>query len=105
MRHPMTAPKWKNFMIGLIDGLERHLCASAPKSASLGLKSFRARVTSARTAGARGMVERDLDRFVESKPWLRAAASRYVVEQLDGVTKKLESIAKDLERRRKSGSL
>jgi hypothetical protein len=90
--------EWKDFIIALIDGLERQLCRSAPKAARLQLEKLRECASKASTAAARKSCERKLDRLTESTPFFRGAARRYVGERadiaIDGVERVLEGMIK-----------
>ena len=84
----MTRREWKDFAIGLIDGLERQLSSSAPKAARLQLAEIRECASRATTAKARRLCERRLDRLGESTPFFRGAVRR------DGYERLIESMAK-----------
>jgi hypothetical protein len=90
----MTPREWKNFAIDLIDGLERQLCSSAPKTARLQLAELRECASKATTVKARKSCEQRLDKLVESTPFFRAAARRHVGERadiaIDGIERSLE---------------
>src|SRR5205814_7532862 len=77
----MNAREWTNCITDLIDGVEQHLCTSAPKGAHAQLREFRRRVSGVRTAQVRQRYERTLERFLQSAPYLRGAARRYLVPQ------------------------
>ena len=90
----MNAREWLKMIIDLIDGVEQHLCASAPKKAKEQLREFRKQSREARTAKAHALYERKLNRFLESAPYLRSAGRRYitpkVVDALTRATKALK---------------
>jgi hypothetical protein len=94
----MTPREWENFTIGLIDGLERQLCSSAPKTAKLHLAELRECASKATTANARKLCEQRLDRLSESTPFFRGAARRHVGEHadiaIDGIERSLEGMIK-----------
>ena len=62
----------------LIDGVELHVCASAPKNATRQLKEFRILLPRKRTATTRRRYESELEKFLQSAPYLRGAAWRYL---------------------------
>jgi hypothetical protein len=92
----MTPREWKNFAIDLIDGLERQLCSSAPKTARLQLAELRECASKATTIKARKSCEQRLDKLIESTPFFRAAARRHVGERaditIDGIERSLEGM-------------
>jgi len=94
----MTPREWKDFAIGLIDGLERQLSSSAPKTARLQLAELRECASKATTAKARKSCERRLDRLSESTPFFRGAARRHIGGQadlaIDGTERFIESMIK-----------
>ena len=78
-----TAEEWKNFAIGLIDGLERQLRSSAPKTARLQLAELRGCAIKASNAKARNSLKRKIDKLVESTPYFRGASRRVIGEYAD----------------------
>jgi hypothetical protein len=74
----MNAEEWKSFAIDTVNGLERHLCISAPRKAHSELRQMRSAVDQARTSNLRKRWERKLNGLVESAPWFRGAAKRYI---------------------------
>jgi biotin synthase-related radical SAM superfamily protein len=79
----MKPSEWKNFVIGLIDGLEQQLRSSAPKTARLKLAELRECINKAVTAKKRKSWERRLDRLTESSSFFKAAARRHVGARMD----------------------
>ena len=94
----MKPSEWKNFAIGLIDGLERQLSSSAPKTARLRLAELRESINKAATAEKRKSWERRLDRLAESTPFFKGVARRYVGTRMDiaidGIERSIEGMAK-----------
>jgi hypothetical protein len=94
----MTPREWKNFVISLIDGLERQLCSSAPKTAKFQLAELRECASKPTTVTARKLCERRLDRLSESTSFFRGAARRHVGEHadiaIDGIEWSLEGMTK-----------
>ena len=88
----MTPSEWKYFAIGIVDGLERHLCPSAPKMARLQLAQLREYVSKARTAKTRKLWERRCDRLAESTPFFRGATRRHIGAQADIAIDGLEAL-------------
>ena len=70
-------------MVGLIEGLERQLSSSAPKTARMQLGEVRECIGRAASAKARKSCERMLDTLAESSPYFKGAARRHVGEQVD----------------------
>jgi len=69
----MTTSEWKVLQTDLIHGVEQELGAPIPT-----LESFRARLNEKDVARKRKQFERDLEAFLQSKPFLRAATERYL---------------------------
>lgn len=86
----MTPREWKDFIIGTIDGVERQLRSSTPKSARLQLAELRECARKATTAKARKSCERRLDRLGESTPFFRGAVRRHIGEAADIVVDETE---------------
>jgi hypothetical protein len=65
-------------IVALIEGTEAKLCASAPKRAHAALLQFREDVAKVRTTADQKRYERRLERLLQSAPYFRAAATRYL---------------------------
>src|ERR1017187_583949 len=74
----MTNREWKHFMSGLLDSVERELHPDAPTEDREALRAFRGRLERKRVTEARKPYERKIDRLVESRPYLFAAAHRHI---------------------------
>lgn len=85
-------------MIRVVDGLERQLSSSAPKTARLQLVELRECASKATTARARKSYEQRVDRLVKSTPFFRSAGRRYIGElsdiAIDETERTIESMAK-----------
>jgi hypothetical protein len=94
----MKPSEWKNFVIGLIDGLERQLSSSAPKTAKLKLSELRECINKAATSKKRKSLERRLDRLTESSSFFKAAARRHIGARMDvaidGLERSIEGMIK-----------
>jgi hypothetical protein len=94
----MKPSEWKNFAIGLIDGLERQLSSSAPKTAKLKLAELHECINKAVTAKKRKSWERRLDGLTESTPFFKGATRRYIGARMDiaidGVERSIEGMGK-----------
>jgi hypothetical protein len=86
----MTSREWKDFIIGLIDGVERQLSSSTPKAARSQLAELRECAKKAKTARARKLCERRVDRLGESTPFFRGAVRRHIGEAADIVVDETE---------------
>ena len=84
----MNAREWKHGLLDLIDGVEQHVCASAPKSATTRLRQFRVLLPRARTPAARRLYERKLETFLQSAPYLRRAARRHLTPKAAAALKR-----------------
>ena len=78
IRHTMTNREWTDFMSGLLDAIERELHPDAPTEDREALRAFRSRFERKRVTEARKPYERKIDRLVESRPFLFAAAHRHI---------------------------
>ena len=65
-------------MSGLLDAIERELHPDAPTEDREALRAFRRRFERKRVTEARKPYERKIDRLVESRPYLFAAAHRHI---------------------------
>lgn len=65
-------------MFETIDGLSAHLSASAPASARAQLVTVRRQTSAADNAAKRRRCESRVNALVESQPWFRGAAKRYL---------------------------
>src|ERR1035437_9501985 len=74
----MTNREWKHFMSGLLDSVERELHPDAPTEGREALRAFRGQLERKRVTEARKPYERKIDRLVESRPYLFAAAHRHI---------------------------
>ena len=74
----MNERVWKATMREMVDGVARCLCASAPAAARAELSRARKTIEEARTAERRRRWERQFDALVESAPYFRGAAGRYL---------------------------
>ena len=90
----MNAKEWRDFILGTISGVERHLSRVAPKSAGLQLTEIHEQVKRAKTARARKSCERELDNLGESTPYFRGAVRRHIGEQMDIAIDKIENATK-----------
>jgi len=93
----MNAKEWKRFAIRTVNGLERHLCISAPKKAHTQLRQMRLAVEAARTSKLRTRWERKLDALVESTPWFRGASRRYLTPLVTKTVAEAVSTLKELD--------
>lgn len=66
----------------LLSGIERELGSTAPVEGLVTIKVFRARLDEDRTSRKRKQFERDLEAFIESKPYLKVAARRHLRKQI-----------------------
>ena len=75
---PMTNAAWKQCVFGLLDGVERELHADAPTEDKNALQAIRSSLEKKRMTEARKPFERKIDRLIESRPYLFAAAHRHI---------------------------
>lgn len=69
-------------MFETVDGLTAHLSASAPASARAQLAGIRVQVSAADNAARRRRCESRVNTLVESQPWFRGAAKRYLLPKV-----------------------
>ena len=96
---PMTNEAWKQCIVGLLDGVERELHADAPAEDKDALKAMRSGLEKKRITEARKPFERKIDRLIESRPYLFAAAHRHIGKVLPPMVEQAASTmkrAKDL---------
>lgn len=65
-------------MVETIDGLTANLSASTPASARAQLAAARVQISAADSAARRRRCESRVNALVESQPWFRGAAKRYL---------------------------
>ena len=68
-------------MEDFLDGVERKLRPSAPLKAKVTLNAFRKRLSEGHVARRRKRFEKELEAFLQSEPYLRAATKRYLKEK------------------------
>jgi hypothetical protein len=66
----------------LLDGVERELRSSVPVKTRVALNAFRMRLSEGRVARRREHFEQELDTFLQSEPFLRAATKRYLRKKM-----------------------
>lgn len=88
----MRVSEWKSIIVPLIDGLDAQLCPSAPRKAHTILKQFRTLALGAANARERKRIEKGLDLLVESTPYFRAAARRYLTCELKNALEGMERL-------------
>lgn len=90
----MTNAEWKQCIVGLLEGVERELHADAPTEDKDALQAMRSRLEKKRIAEARKPFERKIDRLIESRPYLLAAAHRHIGKVLPPVVEQAASMMK-----------
>jgi hypothetical protein len=78
----MTSSTWKIIMEDLLDGVERELRSSVPVKIRVALNTFRLRLSESRVAKRRKHFEQELEAFLQSEPFLRAATKRYLRKKI-----------------------
>jgi hypothetical protein len=73
-----TIAEGKKVMDDLLDGALEELSPSAPRGARAALNELRARLKPIRTTRKLRRFEREVETFLQSKPFLRAATQRYL---------------------------
>lgn len=74
----MNRSQWKTLSEDLTRGVERELRASAPSKARIALREFRSRAKRCRLKRERRRFDRELEAFLQSTPYLRAATKRHL---------------------------
>jgi len=81
-------------MSGLLDAVERELHPDAPTEDREALRALRSRLERKRVTEARKPYERKIDRLVESRPYLFAAAHRHIGKILPPAVERAASTLK-----------
>jgi hypothetical protein len=90
----MTNREWKNFTNGLLDSIERELHPDAPTEDREALRALRSSLERKRVTEARKPYERKIDRLVDSRPYLFAAAHRHIGKILPQTVERAASTLK-----------
>ena len=90
----MNAREWKRVILEILNGVERQLRPSAPKRARALLAEFRVRLSALRCSSDRRRYEVELEKFLESAPYLREAAWRYLTPKVVDALKTATEAAK-----------
>ncbi len=81
-----TLSQWKAIMKEMIDGVQAELGSATPTKTRIALHTFRKRVDENLDGRKRKRkskrLEQELDAFFESKRYLHAAVSRYIMKKL-----------------------
>jgi hypothetical protein len=78
----LTKSEWKTFREEFVDDIERELGATAPADSLAALNAFRKRLDEDLDSRRRKRFDRDLDAFIESKPYLKVAVTRHLRRQI-----------------------
>lgn len=78
----MTRLSWKHMMEDLLNGVEGELRPSVPFKTKVVLKAFGKRLIEGRVARQRKRFEEELEAFLQSEPYLRAATKRYLKKRV-----------------------
>jgi hypothetical protein len=93
--------KWKVNALDIVDGFDRHLSASAPRSARNAFDIFRQQIRRAkRRQEMKGINER-LETLLQSRPFFRGAGHRFIQEQMKKVISNCEDSCRGFETLRK----
>lgn len=91
---------WKDTMKDILDGVERELCPSTPIKTRADLTAFRMCLDESPMVRRRKQFEQELEAFLQSKPFLRAAGKRYLrkklIPALEMVTAVMNEVARVL---------
>jgi hypothetical protein len=74
--------EWKKIFVDALNGVERELCPSSPKRVRVAIADFRILLDSVSSIRARERFERDIETFLESESYLRAATRRYMTKSI-----------------------
>jgi hypothetical protein len=83
----LTKSAWKESTAEFLDGIERELGSTAPAESVAALNVFRMRLGDDRTLRRRKQFDRDLEVFLESKPYLKVAARRHLRKKIGPAVK------------------
>ena len=91
---PMTNAAWKQCIVGFLDGVRRELHTDTPTEDKDALQAMRSRLEKKRITEARKPFERKIDRLIESRPYLFAAAHRHIGKVLPPLVEQAASTMK-----------
>ena len=92
----MKTAAWKKYVRGLIDNVERELRPSTPAKSRVALNDFRIRINRDHVKRRRKRFQNDLDKLLETEPFLYAAANRFMKKLMRETTKKLKVSLKSI---------
>jgi len=78
----MTTSEWKELMEEFLEGVEREFRSSTPTKTKFTLDAFRRRLNGAGVIRSRKRFERELDTFLKSEPFARAATERHLLKKI-----------------------
>jgi hypothetical protein len=90
----MTNREWKHFISDLLDAVERELHPDTPTEDREALRAMRSILDRKRITEARKPYERKIDRLIESRPYLFAAAHRHIGKVLPPAVEQAASTLK-----------
>jgi hypothetical protein len=68
---------WRETITELLDGVETHLCPSAPRRARTVLAAYRLKAAAAESKNVQKRLEREIETCLQGKSYYRAAGRRY----------------------------
>jgi hypothetical protein len=74
----MTFREWKHFIGETLDSVARELHSDTPAEDRIALQALRSSLDRVRITQARKLFELEVDRLIETRPHLHAAAHRYI---------------------------
>ena len=78
----MTNAEWKRCITGFLDGIEHELHPDSPTEDREALQALRSSLERKRITEARKPYERKIDKLIEGRPYLFAAAHRHIGKSL-----------------------
>ena len=100
--HAMPLKEWRAYVISLVRGVRKNLCASAPRRVRDRLDQFEALARSVAGMRARTQWADDFDAFVDGTPCVHAAAGRVLAPQFKKVIHLANRAQRNLKRLRKA---
>lgn|SRR5271166_1807240 len=78
----ITTKEWKRWLQDMLIGVEAELDSTAPPSARAALHGFHHRLKETHAKEEFKSFEHDVDAFLESEEYLKAASGRYIAQKM-----------------------
>jgi hypothetical protein len=88
----MRDDDWLNIMLELLDGIERELPSNVSNAIPEKLSILRNRIINKKKSASRKNIEREVDAFLESTPFLLDCSDKYIVKKLGPALDQAEDV-------------